>query len=275
MSKWAECGKEISDGVISGDEIFCNNLCRFSWQNKALNSMENKTAKIKQKTNTPTFGQSVLKDDTPSRFSTPQNVAKSSGVAVPVSKGPHGEREIKDILLQDEAVLQELRNCISQRGLICEQAELVTGKSSGTSVLLMSNGNLGLIPSRKEIKTKVWNPFVVKLSNHRSLYYVGKASVLSVSKYQKSVESQTFNMQTIKITYNIDVNKSFQFLSLVLAIIVLIGIGKISGEAFDLEGGGILGLIIIAIATTIIYQVIKLIRNIKTAISQIYSPRVG
>jgi hypothetical protein len=82
-------------------------------------------------------------------------------------------------------------------------------------------------------------------------------------------------MQTIKITYNIDVNKSFQFLSLVLAIIVLIGIGKISGEAFDLEGGGILGLIIIAIATTIIYQVIKLIRNIKTAISQIYSPRVG
>jgi hypothetical protein len=265
MSKCAECGKEISDGVISGDDIFCNNLCRYSWQNKASNSMENKTAKIKQKTNTPIFGQSVLKNDTPSRFSTPQTVAKSSGLAVPVSKGTYGEREIKDILLQDEAVLQELRNCISQRGLICEQAELVTGKTSGTSVLLMSNGNLGLIPSRNEIKTKVWNPFVVKLSNYRSLYYVGNVSVLSVSKYQKSVESQTFNMQTIKVTYNVDVNKSFQFLSLILAIIVLIGIGKISREAFGLEGIGILGFIVIAIVTTILYQVIKLIRNIKTA----------
>lgn len=66
-------------------------------------------------------------------------------------------------------------------------------------------------------------------------------------------------------TYNVDVNKSFQFLSLILAIIVLIGIGKISREAFGLEGIGILGFIVIAIVTTILYQVIKLIRNIKTA----------
>lgn len=235
----------LDQGVLKDGEQVCS---------KCFQELVTKIRGFKAKNYSKAKIQNALqiKIDTPSRL-------------YPVSRGPCGEREIKDILLQDEAVLQELRNCISQRGLICEQAELVTGKSNGTSVLLMSNGNLGLIPSQNEIKTKVWNPFVVKPSNHRSLYYVGKVSVLSVSKYQKSVESQTFNMQTIKISYNVDVNKSFQFLSLILAIIVLIGIVKISGEAYHLEGTGILGVIVIAIVTTILYQVIKLIRNIKTA----------
>jgi len=32
MLKCAECGKDISEGVVSGDKTFCNDSCKYSWQ---------------------------------------------------------------------------------------------------------------------------------------------------------------------------------------------------------------------------------------------------